>query len=131
MNAIEKWLDFELRNWSRWCWIGSYPHPLPPRTCGSLEGDYIPPPWDGMDLIVRPPPPNEVNANLVDKVWRNLPENPKKVLRMEYPQRHLWEGAISGHRAAARLVGLSYRKYMDVLVVAVDRVRKAFDEIRI
>ena len=127
-RTIEKWLDNELRNWSRWCWLGEDPGPPVPHTCASIEKDYIRTHDENTSEGAGPAKPYEPSAKLVDSVWRSLPEIQRKVLRAEYPQRRQWEGSLSGHRAAARFVGIKYRDYMDNLVKACYKVRQAFLE---
>ena len=129
-RTIEKWLDSELKNWSRWCWLGPWPHPIPPNHCGSIEGKYIHErnPENRVEDERRPIPVIEATAKLVDMVWRSLPENPKKALCAEYPRRMEWDddGRASVSKAA-RFAGIKRGQYLPALAVAVDRVRKALE----
>lgn len=83
------WVIHELNNWSRWCWRGAYPHPIPPRQCASLEGGYsrFGEDTDSEAIDKKPIPCNEINAKIVQGVYETLPYLPQQVLRAEYPQR--------------------------------------------
>ena len=122
----------ELMNWTRWCWLGEWPHPMPPNHCGSLESQYrAPPEWD-MDLAEMPQSyirPNERNARKVQAVYEVLPEPEKSVLKAEYPGRHT-SGRSKGKSVAATRIGLSVAGYDESLQTAVAKVAKVFDEVR-
>lgn len=83
-------IHHELLNWSRWCWRGAYPHPIPPNHCGSPEWQYQRINEDGTTESVdeKPIPVNEINAKIVQDVYDRLPWIQQQVLRYEYPQKH-------------------------------------------
>jgi hypothetical protein len=122
-------VHYELLNWSRWCWIGEWPHPLPATHCGSLESQYrAPAEWgeDAQNEAPRVPTirPNERQARLVQSVYDRLEERPRLVLRAEYPARHASGRTESKAVAAARL-GMPVWAYDDSLMMAVRRVEDA------
>lgn len=125
-----QWLHSELLNWSRWCWLGPYPHPLPPSHCSSYEHNYIP--VGNADERVeeerRPIPPNETNALIADRVWRAMPPIPKLVLRVEYPSRHdyPWEFGTVG---VARKLKMPVRDYEAARAEAIGRMWAAFERL--
>ncbi len=125
-RRVPDWLHHELLNWSRWCWLGPLPHPLPANRCGSAERDYT---RHRIGEIEDAPPrilPNERNAERVDVVWRSLPPRPRQVLRAEYPQYFESGRAEFGRVGAARRLGLRLVDYESALVVAIGRVADAF-----
>lgn len=121
----------ELMNWSRFCWLGEWPHPLPASRCASLEGHYqAPPDWNPDD----PPPaptirPNEKHARIVQAAWEQMPRDERMVLRAEYPARHQ-SGRVEGIQVAAARMGLSVRHYEIALAAAIRRVEGVFDAVR-
>ena len=125
IRTYEDWLHQELLNWARWCWSGGWPHPIPPDHCASLEGQYQAPPWeDEPESVRKMPEPNAERARIVEKVWSRLPDGPRFVLRWEYP---CWWWQVEVHRAA-RTLRMSVTHYEGNLLVAIGRVRKAFEE---
>ena len=70
------------------------------------------------------PEPNAERARIVEKVWSRLPDGPRFVLRWEYP---CWWWQVEVHRAA-RTLRMSVTHYEGNLLVAIGRVRKAFEE---
>lgn len=66
---IANWIDAELRNWARWCWSGSWPHPLPQDHAASAEGHYIAPSDLGEEPEPRQPAPVRHRAEIVHKVY--------------------------------------------------------------
>ena len=120
----------ELLNWSRWCWMGEWPHPLPSDHCGSLESQYrAPPEWD-MDLAEAPQTytrPNERNARKVQAVFDQLPELERFVLLAEYPQRGR-SGRNISKQLAADGIGVSVQGYDWHLQSAAQKVAMAFEE---
>lgn len=128
MLRIPDRIHEELLNWSRWCNLGAWPHPLPRTQCGSLEGDYrAPPEWD-TDLEEAPPParirPNERQARRVQEAWESLEKEslPRLVLRDEYPGRNPGEGRMD----RAEALGITIQQYESCLQIAVNRVEAAF-----
>ncbi len=123
------WLHRELVNWSRWCWSGGWPHPLPPDHCASLEGEYIAPPY--FEDEAPPPKPAPINpetARVVDGVWYRMPDGPRLVLRDEYPMYGQSGRAEFGKVGAARRLKMSLKLYEDNLVVAIGRVWTALED---
>jgi hypothetical protein len=118
----------ELLNWSRWCWQGQWPHPLPATQCGSLESQYrAPPDWNPDDAPLQTlPRPNERNAKRVQAVYDKLLDECEMaalVLKAEYPGR-----AERGNRTvAAHKLGLTVPLYDAWFQVAVNRVEAAFE----
>lgn len=116
----------ELVNWSRWCWLGAWPHPIPASKCGSAEGDFIAPPeWymNTSDLErasrIRP---NERHARKVQEAWESLEGFPRLALKAEYPG-----NSHEGYRVdRARRMGLTLQQYENNLQIAVIRVEEAF-----
>jgi hypothetical protein len=120
----------ELLNWSRWCWLGELPHPLPPTHCGSLEGQYrAPPEWNFEDVNETPRPsyirPNERHARMVQTAFDEMPEPMRKVLKAEYPARHSSRRSKSVAEAAYYLA-MPQWLYLSLLSQAVCRVEEAF-----
>ncbi len=118
----------ELLNWSRWCWLGEWPHPIPATSCGSLEAQYrAPPDWNPDD--VPPVPyirPNERHAKIVQAVYDQLPELERQILRAEYPGRMETDRPDWRHAIAVRL-GIPMRIYNRHFKSAVNKVEAAFE----
>lgn len=115
----------ELLNWSRWCWQGPLPHPLPATQCGSGENQYrTPPDWNPEDeptpLRIRA---NEANARKVQSVYDGLSMDGRLVLKAEYPCRH----ERGSRQAAAGRIGISLSAYEHALQDAVNKVEAAFE----
>ena len=121
------WVHWELLNWSRWSWEGSYPHPLPSQSCGSVEGEYQTPNYDSEQIEVKRVKANAQNAQLVDRVWRDLPEQQRMVLAVEYPRKHDydWEQGRSG---VARKLKMRLSEYEDAFFSAVEKVWREFEK---
>jgi len=126
-----EWLHNELLNWSRWCWQGPYPHPLPPGHCYSIEHQYVghrlEGETEGDPVPTRNPEPNAARAMLVDAVWKRMVGAPRFVLRAEYPQRWSSGRAEHGQVGAARRLKMSLRDYEAALAVAIGRVWAAME----
>ena len=117
----------ELKNWSRWCWLGEWPHPLPPTHCGSLEANYrAPPDWNPDD---PPPAPsmrlNDRHARIVQAVWEKLEQPARQVLKAEYPMRHL-SGRAKSLAEAAYYLGMPQWLYVNLLQRGIREVEAAF-----
>lgn len=117
----------ELLNWSRWCWQGSWPHPLPATHCGSLEAQYRAPPDWNPDDPPEPPSirPNERNARIVQRVYDRLQDPQRQALKAEYPGRHT-SGRIESKAVAAARLGMPEWAYDRHLEAAVGQVEKEF-----
>lgn len=126
MLRIPDKIHEELLNWSRWCNLGAWPHPLPRTQCGSLEGDYRPPVWEADGEEEAPPParirPNERHARRVQGAWESLEGLPRLALKAEYPSR-LPEDNRQGR---ADRMGITVQQYENHLQLAVNRVEAAF-----
>ncbi len=59
-------------------------------------------------------------------VWERLHDQPRLVLKAEYPNRHD-SGRIEGRHVVARRMEVSLREYENALAYAVNRVRDAFE----
>lgn len=123
------WLHQELLNWSRWCWQGDLPYPVPPTTCASIEREYTRLREENTSNNGVRVPPNDMHAQIVDSAWRSLPDLPRRVLRAEYPQRFECGLAQHGRAYVAKRLGVKVDAYQAAMVVAVDRVRAALAEI--
>jgi hypothetical protein len=124
-----QWLHAELLNWSRWCWQGPWPHPLPPSVCASVERDYIPA-GNAEERVAaerKPIPPNERHAQIVDSVWKRMADAPRRVLRAEYPQRFESGRMEFGRIGAAKGLGMGVVEYERQLIVAIGQVWDAFE----
>jgi len=120
----------ELLNWSRYCWLGEYPHPTPSTRCGSAEGAFHAE-WHIGDEIEEPRiKPNVKHAVIVQQAWEGLPDAPRKVLRAEYPARRE-TGRIDGKGVAAARLGMLPRDYDTHLSYAIHKVEEAFSAVRI
>lgn len=117
----------ELLNWSRWCWQGDWPHPLPRTHCGSLESQYrAPPDWNPDDEPLPPPiRPNVRHARIVQVQYDRMPEDERRVLKAEYPAR-LESGRTQGRAVAAVRLGMPIWAYENNLRIAVNKVEAAF-----
>lgn len=116
----------ELRNWSRWCHLGAWPHPLPRTQCGSIEGDYDIPEWEALEHEEAPQQkpirPNERHARVVQTVWESLEGFPRLALKSEYPGNDF----RSDRADRARALRLTVQQYENNLQVAVNKVEAAF-----
>lgn len=125
MLRIPDRIHEELLNWSRWCHLGAWPHPLPRTQCGSLEGDYRAPVWEELGEEEAPPPPrirpNERNARRVQEAWESLEGFPRLTLKAEYPASN-----HSDRVERARMLRLTLQQYENNLQIAVNRVEAAF-----
>jgi len=124
MYQVPDRIHAELLNWSAWCWLGPWPHPLPPTKCGSAEGDYRAPPEYDMEVAGAPEPPrirpNALHAERVQAVWVKLPERPKLALKAEYPERN------NSRTKAAHKLNMGMNEYEYHLRYAVGKVAAEF-----
>lgn len=119
---------FELMNWSRFCWEGTYPHPLPANHCYSFEHNYLAPSDMGNEDAPAPRIlANARNAMRVQSVYIALPLIQRLVLRAEYPQRHESGRAAYGKVGAARKLHISLSEYEYSLLSAVAKVMEEFN----
>ena len=127
LRLIPDFVHSEMRNWARWCWMGAYPHPLPPTSCGSAEGDYRSIGENATD-DARPIPPNETNALIVDRIWRGLPFSERLVVKIEYPARHEYDWSY-GRVGVCRRIKMPLRDYEAKLFAGLSRVWDEFDRL--
>jgi len=127
IERYPEWVHLELINWSRFCWEGAYPHPLPPRHCTSIEYRYINPSIYGKDDA---PPPhilaNAHHAMRVQNVFIALPDIQRLVLIAEYPKRMESGRADHGIVGAARRLRIRVAEYEYALSCAGIKVMHAF-----
>ena len=123
-----EWLHHELLNWARWCWLGPYPHPLPPGHCYSIEHQYVGHHLEEEDES-EPPTVKQLlftdRAMKVDAVWRQMVGAPRIVLRAEYPLRYESGRVEFGQKGAARGLHMPLHEYRRALGVAIDLVWEA------
>lgn len=108
----------ELRNWSRWCWTGAWPHPLP----------YGLDPAQLREDEPTEAPPNADRALRVERIYQTLPLAEQRVLQAEYPRRH--EYAVDSRKQLMRLastaIGISEAYYAMALERAMTAIAKEF-----
>jgi hypothetical protein len=120
---MEDWIEHEMRNWSRWCNSGPFPHPRLP---GSFLESWLIPDTLGSEHDDRPPPVHEENAKKVQTVYDASGNTEKKLMKAEWLAP--WEyGRIEGGvPAAARKVGVSQASYEAILRGVKRRVERVF-----
>lgn len=136
---LADWIDAELRNWGRWCWSGTWPHPLPADHCYSIEHRYVGPHLEGAEVeqeeVARRIPVIRERAEIVHRVYRDqLSRLEQQVLVFEYVHlAHLdgdeWiENRDTRRRRKARKLRVSLRVYEQALIDAGRRVREALPD---
>lgn len=123
MYRVPETVHQELLNWSRWCWMGEWPHPLPDTRCGSAERDF----HEEWHSEVSPDDPqrirpNERHARVVQRVFESLEGYPRLTIKAEYPGNDMQS---SRHQRAIKL-GLTVQQYENNLQIGVSRVESAF-----
>lgn len=87
-DLVPNWIDGELRNWSRWCWSGEWPHPLPIGRAASIEGHYLPESDLGADVehdeIARRVPVIADRAERVHAVYRSVDRRAQRAMKLRY-----------------------------------------------
>lgn len=123
---IADWIDAELRNWSRWCHAGPWPHPIPPDHAASLEGRYIAPIIEDADAPQpRAPAPNRQRAETVHRVFMEmLTQRERWALIHRYIRR-------TEDRIACRRMRVTQRDFDVALLAAARCVGEAFREDRV
>lgn len=128
MSIVPDRVHEELLNWSRWCWAGEWPHPLPKTRCGSAEGDF----HAEWHLEMEPPPPplikpNAKRAQQVQALWESWPaaSPARQVLKAEYPGRDNSGRREFGRDVAARRLMLTLSQYESALTWAARQVGDA------
>ncbi len=128
-EGFPRWVEDELHNWSRWCWLGDWPHPLPPSRCASGERDYP----SGQDREGDEPPPAVIpvmheRARAVNALYEALPLVERRIIQAEYPRRHEYGDMRmhERHAKAARKLDISLAYYRIALNSFKQSVWRAF-----
>ena len=126
MYRVPNEIHSELCNWSAWCWLGAWPHPLPRTQCGSIESDYLIPQWEAVELEEAPPPsrirPNERQARKAQAAWELLEGFPRLALKAEYPGNDY----CADRQDRAHGLRLTVQQYENNLQIAVNKMEVAF-----
>lgn len=120
---MDDWLEHELRNWSRWCNSGPFPHPRLPGSF--LESWLIPDTLAGANDD-RPPPIHEENAKKVQTVFDSAIPIERKVMQSEWLSPWQYGRFSGGISAAARKLEISVASYETVLRSVKRRVERVF-----
>ena len=120
---METWVDHEMRNWARYCNLGTSPIPREPGSF--LETWIIPEPCAADADPHRPAPIHEENAKRVQKVYDVAAAIEKRVLQAEYlsPARY---SRFKGPQAAAAALKIPFSTYESALKNTMRRVERAF-----
>lgn len=119
-DGLPSWVQDEIWNWSRWCWLGDLPHPMPMTTCASGERAFP----SGMDRDEeeeappqRPVPVNHDRARRVEQIYQALPLIERRAIQAEYPRRNEYGEATKTerHTKAARNLAISVASFRDVI----------------
>lgn len=130
-RGFPRWVEDELWNWSRWCWLGDWPHPNPNVRCASAERNYVAPSEEDEadeDDEPRPIPVHHDNARRVQAVYERLVLVEQRVVQAEYPRRHEYAGLTASQRIAQACdyLGISSIYYRIALGNMKEQVRRAF-----
>ncbi|WP_063568693.1 hypothetical protein [Achromobacter ruhlandii] len=129
-KGFPRWVEDELWNWSRWCWLGAWPHPNPNVKCASAERNYITPvDTDESDEDEpRPIPVNQDHARRIQIVYEGLVLVEQRVVQAEYPRRHEYGDLTASERmiVACRRLDISPIYYKIALGTMRERVRREF-----
>lgn len=128
-EIVDPRVEDELWNWSRWCWQGEWPHPLPPTSCGSGERNFP----SGIDRESDEPPPrppilvHRDRALKIHGIYKRLHLVEQRVMQFEYPRRHELGDLTRPQRyaKAADKIGIPVALYRDILAKVKSRVREA------
>ena len=129
MSIVSDYAHGKCINWSRWCWQGEYPHPLPSTKCGSAESDFHAK-WH-LEMAPDEPPrirPDARYAMIVQALWESWPvaSPARQVLKAEYPGRDNSGRREGGREVAARRLHMTLRNYETALAWASGKVEEAF-----
>lgn len=125
-DGLPRWVNDELHNWSRFCWMGEWPHPKPLMDCASAERAYRSPDWEG-----DPSPYIPVNvdrARRVQAIHDSLPLPEQRVMQAEFPRRHEY-GDMRQHQritSASLKIGITEAYYRIALCNIKQEVFKEF-----
>jgi hypothetical protein len=129
---ISGWVDDELHNWSRWCWSGAWPHPMPAGRAESAEGRYVPESVYGAEVeqdeaARRPPPANARRAEIVQRCYATrLTTVERRSLVVTYVKPF-----PSSQQARARRAGVTVDVYETALMSAARKVSETFSDARV
>ena len=126
-DGTPKWIEDELHNWSRWCWLGDWPGPGKPDDDEPMACEY--PPGPGMDD--EPPPPIPVcydHALIVNRLYEALPLVEQRIIQAEYTRRREYGDMRmhERHAAASRKLEISVAYYRVALGLFKQAVGRAF-----
>ncbi|TAL89271.1 MAG: hypothetical protein EPN62_08710 [Candidimonas sp.] len=133
------WVETEMWNWSRYCWDGAWPHPLPTMSCASIERNYRPPPAIDSQEERRPKQiVNYPHALIVEGVYNSLPLVEQQIVQFEYPRRYEFDefnyrGELIRNvrlRNGCRRLGIKQVYYQVALGNALSLIAKAFPQKR-
>lgn len=128
-KGFPRWVEDELWNWSRWCWMGEWPHPNPNVKCASAERNYLPPPADEEEGDeIKPIPVNCDRARKVQELYDALPLVEQRILQAEYPRRHEHGDLTASERISSvcRTLKIQATYYKISLGYAKEQVRREF-----
>lgn len=130
-KGFPRWVEDELWNWSRWCWLGEWPHPNPNVKCASAERNYLAPNEEDEEQEEdepRPIPVNHDHARRVQAAYESLVLVEQRVVQAEYPRRHEYADMTVSQRVAnaCRLLDISPIYYKIALGNMKEQVRRAF-----
>lgn len=130
-DGLPRWVEDELWNWSRWCWHGEWPHPMPKSRCASAEGGF-PSGIDREEDDDEPPPPirpvNHDRARIVQRLYEAVPLIEQRVIQAEYPRRSEYNDMRmhERHAAASRRLKISVAYYRVALGAFRQRIYQEF-----
>ena len=118
-----RWVEDELWNWSRWCWLGDWPQPDPNVKCLGRTGLRAPAGPDDEPAPIPAYGPRAQGAKLYD----SLAHVEQRVLQAEYPRRHEYAGLTAGERITRPATGWTSPVYYKIALGHMkDQVRRAF-----
>jgi hypothetical protein len=127
-GGLPRWVEDELWNWSRWCWLGEWPQPDPNVKCASAERAYRAPVDEEDDDEPRVIPVNYDNARKVQVLYEKLVLVEQRIVQAEYPRRHEYAGLTASERItrACGKLDVSPIYYKIALGNMKEQVRRAF-----
>lgn len=127
---IPDWVEQELHNWSRWCWLGDWPGPGRPPDDEPYACSFPPAPGGHDDEPVQIPVHID-NARHVNQLYEALPLVEQRIVQAEYPRRREYGDMRmhERHAAAARKIGISVAYYRVALNRFKNQVKEVFCEV--
>ncbi|CUJ41644.1 hypothetical protein ACOTC8_30175 [Achromobacter xylosoxidans] len=119
----------EVWNWSRWCWMGDWPHPDPNLKCGSIERGYLrEADEEEEDPEPKPIPVNIDRAQRVNRIYETLPLIEQRVIQAEFTRRHEYGEANARERRdmASAIIGIPPAYYQIALGLFKQKVKEEF-----